>query len=542
MALSVLLASAGGLPAAAQIPTERPHIVDFRPVAAKSLPGPGDICTLHPGPANARTRILRPPSTYGKAATATFEVEYNGFSPEAREAFQRAVDIWETHVRSSQPIKISANYTTLEPGVLGSAGSSQLWFGTTDDGEQSIYPDALIDALIDGNAAEQDGDPSNDDEPDIVARFSDQVDWYFGPPPPEGPGPTPGQIDFTTVVLHEIGHGLGFFGSMRVDGLQGSWGFGTSDPTVPAIYDRFAENENGAGIINESLYPNPSPTLANVLQSGDLFFSGPESDVGAAVRPSPVPAELYAPSEWNPGSSYSHVDEVTYPAGDPNSLMTPRIGGNEVVHEPGPIMCGMFADMGWQLGPGCAAYFNVAVVGFEVNDTGNRQYELSWAETRAADIVEYEVERQYFDEPPVIETIPSEGAQRYTVSLDNLDVGDYRFRLTFVQPNGERVEVGETAITIPLRKSFELAEIYPNPFSEQANIQLTVREAQTFRVEVYNALGQQVAVLYDQQRPANDPRPITFDASRLGTLPSGRYFFRVIGEDFEETRSAVFVR
>jgi hypothetical protein len=104
------------------------------------------------------------------------------------------------------------------------------------------------------------------------------------------------------------------------------------------------------------------------------------------------------------------------------------------------------------------------------------------------------------------------------------------------------VFVGETEFIIPLRQSFELAEIYPNPFSDQANIKLTVREAQTFRVEVYNALGQQVAVLYDQQRPANDPRPITFDAAKLGTLPSGRYFFRVIGRNFEETRSAVFVR
>ena len=42
-----------------------------------------------------------------------------------------------------------------------------------------------------------------------------------------------------SVVLHELGHGLGFAGSMDVDGALGSWGLGTA---FPIIYDRFVEN------------------------------------------------------------------------------------------------------------------------------------------------------------------------------------------------------------------------------------------------------------------------------------------------------------
>lgn len=518
---------------------ERPRITEVRPITAKAMPSPRDICTLYPGPSHARPPVLKSRPASSKATTATIEVDYTGFTPEAQAAFQRAVDIWETHIRSSVTIKVDAVFARLEAGVLGSAGPNRLWFGTTDDGEESIYPDALIDALLNENAAENDaGVP--DDAPDIEAQFSSEADWYFG----EGT-PGPGQTDFTTVVLHEIGHGLGFFGSMQVSDSRGSWGFGT-DPAVPAIYDRFAENDNSAELLNESLYPNPSPQLADVLTGGDVFFSGSETDVAATIEAGPVPPELYAPSEWNSGSSYSHVDEATYRSSDPNALMTPRVG-NEVIHQVGPIVCGIFADMGWPLGPSCAAYFNVAVVGFESEDRGNRQYQISWAETRVANIDTYELALRYFDEPPIVQTIPSEGAQRYEVSLRDLlgsevEVGNYTVSLSYVQPNGEQVFVGETEFIIPLRRSFELAEIYPNPFSQQANIKLTVREAQTFRVEVYNALGQQVAVLYDQQRPANDPRPITFDTAKLGTLPSGRYFFRVIGRNFEETRSAVFVR
>jgi hypothetical protein len=497
----------------------------------------------------------------GKAVTANIEVAYNGFPPEAQTAFQRAVDIWETHIQSDVTIKVQASYATQEgENVLASAGPARLWFVTTDDGVESIYPDALVDALIGGNAVEEDEDPSNDNEPDIIAQFSDAVNWYFGLPSPEGPGPDPGQVDFTTVVLHELGHGLGFLGSMNVDGnvvpSQGIWGFGTSNPAVPAIYDRFAETSDGTTLIDTTQFPNPSPELADVLRSGDVFFSGTEADIGAAVEASgPIPPKLYLPAQWDEGSSYSHLDEAAYPFGDANSLMTPRIGGNEVIYQPGPVTCGMFADMGWRLGPSCAAYFDVAVVGFEVNEMSNRQYELTWAETRAADIGEYRVEIQYFDEPPFTQTIPSEGAQRYTIALEDLlesdllgpdgrpEVGNYTVALSYVPDMGtDPIDVDEVAFTVPLRRPFELAEIYPNPFSERAYIKLTVRSAQNFRVEVYNALGQYVGALFDQPRPANDPRPIAIDVSQLGTLASGRYFFRVIGRNFEETRSAVYVR
>jgi len=40
-----------------------------------------------------------------------------------------------------------------------------------------------------------------------------------------------------------------------------------------------------------------------------------------------------------------------YPAGNPNSLMTPQIGAREAIHDPGPITRGIFEDIGWSVGP-----------------------------------------------------------------------------------------------------------------------------------------------------------------------------------------------
>ena len=52
-------------------------------------------------------------------------------------------------------------------------------------------------------------------EPDIITSFNSNaaVGWYFGT---DGNTP-PSQQDFVSVVLHEIGHGLGFTSSATLD-------------------------------------------------------------------------------------------------------------------------------------------------------------------------------------------------------------------------------------------------------------------------------------------------------------------------------------
>src|SRR5204863_477523 len=63
---------------------------------------------------------------------------------------------------------------------------------------------------------------------------------------------------------------------------------------------------------------------------------------GGANRP-----HLDALSPYLSGSNYSHTSESTYPAGNANSLMTRALSNGEVIHNPGPIVLGMFQDEGW---------------------------------------------------------------------------------------------------------------------------------------------------------------------------------------------------
>lgn len=279
---------------------------------------------------NVYTRIPPPPLA-GHPATATFVVTYNGFTPQAQAAFQHAVDIWSSILTSTVPIHVTANWTPLGPGILGSAGASTLYRDFPNAPQAGTWYNVALAEKLAGT------DLNVTTDPDIIANFSSAIpNWYFGT---DG-NPPSGQFDLVTVVLHELGHGLTFVGSMTVASGQGSWGSGSG---FPFIYDRFAENGAGQSLLNTSLFPNPSSALATQLQSNSVFFNGPQAVVvNGGTRP-----PLYAPGSWIQGSSYSHLDESVYPAGDPNSLMTPAFAMAEAIHNPGPVALGMFRDMGW---------------------------------------------------------------------------------------------------------------------------------------------------------------------------------------------------
>jgi hypothetical protein len=255
---------------------------------------------------------------------ATIRVDYNGFTPAARRSFQAAVNDWAPWLRSSVPITVKATFRTLGPGVLGSAGPNG--YRRDFDGVPRTgtwYPEPLANKLYGQNI---------DPLPDIVAQFSSQAPWYFG-----RDGRTPvNRYDFKSVVMHELGHGLGFLGAGSIANGSGSVRLQGS----PLGYDRFTENAEGRSMLG---FPNNSTQLASQLTSGSVYFDSPAvRDANAGAR-----ARLFAPASWQGGSSYSHLDEGTYGQGSRNSLMTPRINDGEAIHSPGPLTRAIFDSIGW---------------------------------------------------------------------------------------------------------------------------------------------------------------------------------------------------
>ena len=313
---------------------------------------PKPMIILYGTKKNAGTRIPPPPmqklsehSGYFKMAEPQFIVTYTGFTDEARTAFQYAVDIWDSLIRSPVPIRIDATFTDFrgyEDGriILGGARPAGWQSPTSLD----IW---FVDALADKRA----GRDLEIGEPDIITRFNshEDVNWYFGTD-----GDTPaGKMDFVSAVLHEIAHGLGFssfakeedFSTVSIGRFSPSVGRGelrSGNPTLPQIYDFFVVNGSGIAITS---FPDPSTNLLDQFTSNNLFWNGGKAvEANGGARP-----QLFAPSKWYQGSSYTHLDEATFPPGDVNSLMTPDFDRQEAIHDPGPITLGMFEDIGWTI-------------------------------------------------------------------------------------------------------------------------------------------------------------------------------------------------
>lgn len=266
-------------------------------------------------------------------AGADIIVNYIGLPDSARIAFEYAVSIWESLIFSPVPIHIQARWQVLSSNVLANCGPSDYFVNF----ENAPFPDVYYPiALVEKLTGEQITGPGT---PDMTARFNSTIPWYFGID-----GKTPNhKYDFVSTVLHEIAHGLGFTGffSVNVSRLLGYSGF---EQKLPAVYDVFVQNFQGQQLINPNIFPNPSEDLYRAFTS-NLIYSG--SFLGTKWNNNNRP-RLYAPSSFNEGSSLYHLNGLTYPFGNPNSLMTHATGRGEAIHSPGPIALGILSDMGWR--------------------------------------------------------------------------------------------------------------------------------------------------------------------------------------------------
>ena len=272
-----------------------------------------------------------PPPTTFRSSVATIQVTYNNFPAAAEAAFQYAANIWAGQISSPVTIEVDATWADLGDNILGSAAPTTIHRNFTGAAGLDIYyPQALANQLASDDLATN--------SVDISCNFGSSINWYFGL---DGNVP-PGAYDFVTVVLHELCHGLGMIGSATVAGSTGFIGQSGS----PFIYDTFVSDNNSSSSLTD--LNNGTSAMANALTGGGLVWFGPEGLAADAVPPG-----IYAPDPWEPGASFSHLREDMYLSGNANALMTPNLNTGEAIHDPGPIVMGMFADMGWGI-EGCA--------------------------------------------------------------------------------------------------------------------------------------------------------------------------------------------
>ena len=119
---------------------------------------------------------------------------------------------------------------------------------------------------------------------------------------------------------------------------------------------------------------------------------------------------------------------------------------------------------------------------------------------------------------------------------------DYWVLKTLQQTDFNRLGVDET----PAPETFALQPISPNPFvfgKNNLTIRFALSRSETVRLAVFNALGQEVAVLLAKLLPSGDYAQIWDGRFARGDLsPAGLYFVRLQTETAQATRKFVILR
>ena len=199
--------------------------------------------------------------------------------------------------------------------------------------KDTYYPTALANHL-----AEEDLWPENDITLtlNISSLGEGGVTYYFGTDgkPPEG------SIDFVTLVLHELIHGVGFYSTIKADGT-----YSDINPAGPSIYDRFIDGIlfGPDGKPKKKMPLSDMPTDADRARASvwpEVLWTGPNgraNELGGLLF-------LHAPKTFSEDSSISHIDPTH------DSLMRPGYRG--VNHSIDSITLGVLEDIGWNIREG----------------------------------------------------------------------------------------------------------------------------------------------------------------------------------------------
>ncbi|MBI1796473.1 MAG: T9SS type A sorting domain-containing protein [Candidatus Eisenbacteria bacterium] len=194
--------------------------------------------------------------------------------------FNLAASIWGSILSSPITILVDANmdplFCTSTSAVLGSAGPNT----AESDFPGAEFPGTWYTQALANKESGVDQDPFVSD---IGAQFNSDVDnstclgtrsWYYGFDGNEGT-----DIEMLPVVLHELGHGLGFL--TFVDGTDGTEFFGSPD-----VFERYMlDNSTGKHWTQMS----NAERLASATNDGHLVWDGPAVTFKAPLVLGPRP-------------------------------------------------------------------------------------------------------------------------------------------------------------------------------------------------------------------------------------------------------------
>ena len=312
-------------------------LLSIPPAEAAPLVAPSTVWG-HTYAAEASAQVLSVPATQSAnlERRSKFVVNYKNFPDWAKNQVQAAIDLWAANFDSKVEINVDATWSRSSTAdILGSARPDRYYARFTGAPDSSLwYASALANAIA--------GKDLDLDNPEIIIQINSEAEWDL-----DGLGkPTRYEYDLKSVMFHELAHGLGFLStsSYIFDRTKGQ-NVGILEQPTP--FDAFLQTQDGNRLAD---LPSPSFELGQALKD-KLVWSGAE---GIAANNGTKPL-MYTPSNYDAGSSVSHLDENTFANSGTNAVMTPNLEAGEVFNEPGPILLAMMKDLRNKPAPGLAA-------------------------------------------------------------------------------------------------------------------------------------------------------------------------------------------
>lgn len=231
-------------------------------------------------------------------------------------AFEHAAAIWSARLDSNVPIRIRAQFVSLGPGVLGSAGPASV----ARNFPGALLPNTWYHIALANKLAGVDLNAANDD---ITASFSTNFNFYLGLDNNHGTQP-----DLVAVLLHEFAHGLGF--SQLANLSTGALFNGSPDAYNTRLFD------NTAGLSWPQM-TNEQRALS-AIRFGRVVWSGSHVTANVPnvlqfgiveVRVT-TPASLAGPVQFGTAAFGPSVATVNVSAPVVVALDQIEVGGNQI--------------------------------------------------------------------------------------------------------------------------------------------------------------------------------------------------------------------
>ena len=93
-------------------------------------------------------------------------------------------------------------------------------------------------------------------------------------------------------------------------------------------------------------------------------------------------------------------------------------------------------------------------------------------------------------------------------------------------------------MTIEIPVNYNLSQNYPNPFNPSTKINYQLPNAGNVTIKVYDVLGNEIAVLVNEEKPAG-----TYEVEfGNAELHSGVYFYRIQSGNYVETKKMLLLK